>query len=144
MLLHTIKEVREQVVSLGKGEMTVGKPTCSMEVMYSIRAARGQDSECDFSINPGIKSQSVLKDVDGNDLPTSEVAPMPTNPEDWEEWYSLNEKMNTKSPLGLLVEKEKAVLAEQELATKLAELESKIMEISPVKSVSKSDATLEK
>lgn len=120
------KDVREQVISLGKGEVTVGQPRYSMEVMYAIRAVRGQDKECDFSLVNGSKATSLTKDADGNPLPTSSVDEMPTTPEEWEEWYALNEKIDSKSPIALLVEKEKNVLVEQELATRLAELESKI------------------
>ena len=120
------KEVREQVISLGKGEVTVGQPKYSMEVMYAIRAVRSQDQECDFSLVNGSKATSLTKDADGNPLPTSSVDEMPTTPEEREEWYALNEKIDSKSPIALLVEKEKNILIEQELATRLAELESKI------------------
>lgn len=120
------KAVREEVISLGKGEMTVGSPRCSMELMYAIRAIRGQDRECNFTINQDSRAASILKDNDGNPLPTSDVEQMPTTPEEWEEWYALNEKIKSKSPIGLLVEKEKNILKEQELAARLAELENKI------------------
>ena len=116
------KAVREEVISLGKGEMTVGSPRCSMELMYAIRAIRGQDRECDFTINQDSRASSILKDNDGNPLPTSDVEQMPTTPEEWEEWYALNEKINSKSPIGLLVEKEKNLRKMNGLYTKIMKL----------------------
>ena len=100
------REAREQVISLGKGEVTIGNPSCSMEVMYAIRAVRGQDPTCDLSISENPKSTALMQDASGTPLPTSSVDEMPTTPEEWEEWYALNEKISSKSPIGLLVEKE--------------------------------------
>ena len=124
--LEEWQELNEEAKSIRPGVTWVGQPKYSIEEMYALRALKGKDPECDFSIVPGARRSDVTVGKDGNPIPTSGEGKMPTSEEDWDLWYKLNEGIQTTSPIGLLVEKEKTVISEGYLVTRLAELEQGI------------------
>ena len=124
--LEEWQELNEEAKSIRPGVTWVGQPKYSIEEMYALRALKGKDPECDFSIVPGARRSDVTVGKDGTPIPTSGEGKMPTSEEDWDLWYKLNEGMQTTSPIGLLVEKEKTVISEGYLVTRLAELEQGI------------------
>ena len=124
--LEEWQELNEEAKSIRPGVTWVGQPKYSIEEMYALRALKGKDPECDFSIVPGARRSDVTVGKAGNPIPTSGEGKMPTSEEDWDLWYKLNEGIQTTSPIGLLVEKEKTVISEGYLVTRLAELEQGI------------------
>ncbi|MBR3887729.1 MAG: hypothetical protein IKJ32_01385 [Clostridia bacterium] len=122
------QELSEEAKSIRPGVTWVGQPKYSIEEMYALRAMKGKDPSCDFSIIEGARRSDIPVGADGQPIPSSGEGKMPTTEEDWDLWYKLNEGVQTSSPIGLLVEKEKATISEGYLVTRLAELEQGIAE----------------
>ncbi len=120
------QELSEEAKSIRPGVTWVGQPKYSIEEMYALRAMKGKDPSCDFSIIEGARRSDIPVGADGQPIPSSGEGKMPTTEEDWDLWYKLNEGVQTSSPIGLLVEKEKATISEGYLVTRLAELEQGI------------------
>ncbi len=120
------QELNEEAKNIRPGVTWVGQPKYSIEEMYALRAMKGKDPECDFSLVEGARRSGVPVGADGQPIPASGEGKMPTTEEDWDLWYKLNEGIQTTSPIGLIVEKEKSIISEGYLVTRLAELEQNI------------------
>lgn len=111
---------------LGTLQPRVGLPKYDLETLYALRAVKGKDPSCDFSLVEGKRHPGVTMGPDGQPIPMSGDGEMPTTEDEWDIWYKLNEGIQSNSPMGLLVEKEKSIVAEGDLVARLAQLEEKI------------------